>query len=213
MSRVIADLTMSLDGFVAGPDPSLEHPLGIGGEHLHEWAFAAMAWRRQHGYEGGDGGEDSLIFEELQATVGASVMGRKMYSSGEGPWEQDPMARGWWGDEPPFHYPVFVLTRHAREPLEMEGGTTFTFVTDGIESALAQAREAAGGRDVQINGGGSVVRQYLAAGLLDELQVHIAPVLLGSGTPLLGGATAKLERARVMESPTGVVHVRYRVLK
>ncbi len=213
MSRLIADLSISLDGFVAGPDPSLEDPLGIGGQQVHEWAFGAMAWREEHGFEGGEGGTDSGIIEELRATVGASIMGRKMFSGGEGPWDADPNARGWWGDDPPFHHPVFVLTQHAREPLVMDGGTTFTFVTDGIESALEQAREAAGGRDVQINGGGSVVRQYLAAGLLDELQVHTAPVLLGTGTPLLGGVTGKLETTRVMESPTGATHVRYRVLK
>jgi dihydrofolate reductase len=172
-----------------------------------------MSWREAHGREGGEAGVDSDIIDELRANVGAGIMGRRMYSSGEGPWEDDPKARGWWGDEPPFHHPVFVLTHHAREPLVMEGGTTFTYVTDGIESALEQARAAADGKDVQIHGGGTVVQQYLAAGLLDVLQVHIAPILLGSGSRLLGGSTGKLERERVIESPTGVIHVRYRTVK
>src|SRR3954454_14374730 len=213
MTTVFADLSVSLDGFVAGPDPSMQDPLGIGGMQLHEWALASMEWQQAHGHEGGEPGIDSDVIGETIARTGAGVMGRKMFSGGSGPWESDGNARGWWGDDPPFHHTVFVLTSHAREPLEMEGGTTFVFVTDGIESAIAQARDAAGGKDVQIHGGGTVVQQALGAGLLDELQIHYAPILLGSGFPLLGGTAARLERVRVLESPLGVVHVKYNVLK
>jgi dihydrofolate reductase len=212
MSQLIANLSVSLDGFVAGPDPSQQEPLGIGGEQLHEWALQAMAWREQHGRSGGEPGVDSQIFEELAATIGAGIMGRKMFSGGSGPWDGDPNPRGWWGDEPPFHHPVFVLTHHAREPLELTG-TTFYFVTDGAESALAQAREAAGDRDIQVHGGATPVQQYLATGALDVLRVTIAPVLLGSGTPLLRDVAGRLERERVLESPTGATHLHYRVRK
>jgi dihydrofolate reductase len=207
---VFADLTVSLEGFVAGPDPSLNDPLGVGGMQLHEWALTAMAWREAHGYEGGEAGVDSDVITETTSRTGAGIMGRKMFSGGSGPWEEDPNPRGWWGDEPPFHHTVFVLTSHPREPLEMEGGTTFVYVTEGFEAALAQAREAAGEKDVQIHGGATPVQQALAAGALEELQVHVAPVLLGTGTPLLAGTTGKLERVRVLESPTGTVHIRYR---
>src|SRR3954451_16605640 len=184
MTTVFADLTVSLEGFVAGPDPSLQDPLGAGGEQLHEWALAAAAWREAHGREGGERGVDSELVAETVGRTGAGIMGRRMFSGGEGPWEDDPNARGWWGDEPPFHGPVFVLTSHAREPLELQGGTTFTFVTEGIEAALEQARATAGGRDVHVGGGASVIRQYLQAGVLDELHVHVAPVLLGDGVSL-----------------------------
>jgi dihydrofolate reductase len=209
---IFADLTISLDGFVAGPDPSNEHPLGIGGEQLHEWALASFKWREAHGREGGEANVDSDIIGETIARTGAGVMGRKMYSGGSGSWEGDPNPRGWWGDEPPFHHPVFVLTHHERAPLELTG-TTFHFVTGGIEEALDRAQEAAGGKDVLIHGGGEVVQQALRAGRLDELQVHIAPVLLGSGFPLLGGTAGTLERTRVVESPSGVTHIRYRVVR
>jgi dihydrofolate reductase len=207
---VFADLSISLDGFVAGPNPSQHDPLGIGGEQLHEWAFAAAAWREAHGREGGEGGLDSDVIAETVGRTGAGIMGRKMFSGGSGGWEDDPNPRGWWGDEPPFHHTVFVLTSHPRKPLEMQGGTTFVFVTEGFDAALAQALEAAGGKDVQLHGGASPVQQALAAGALEDLQVHVAPVLLGSGTPLLGGSTGRLERVRVLESPSGVVHIRYR---
>jgi dihydrofolate reductase len=214
MSKLIADLSVSLDGFVAGPDPSLKDPLGIGGMQLHEWAFAALGWREAHGLEGGESGADSELIERLRARIGAGIMGRKMYSGGSGPWEEDPNARGWWGDDPPFHHAVFVLTQHVREPLEMDGETTFTYVSDGIESALEQARAAAGEKDIQVHGGGSAVSQYLAAGLLDELTVHIVPILLGTGTRLLQDVPAgKLERTQVIASPTGVTHVEYVVVR
>jgi dihydrofolate reductase len=208
---IFADLSISLEGFVAGPNPSQENPLGIGGMQLHEWALNASAWRKTHGYEGGEGGVDSELIAETQSRPGAGIMGRKMYSGGSGGWEDDPNPRGWWGDEPPFHHPVFVLTRHARESLELTG-TTFYFV-QGFDDALERAREAAGEQDIQIHGGGEAVQAALAAGALDELNTHVAPVLLGSGSPLLAGTTGRLERVRVVESPTGVTHIRYRVLR
>ena len=213
MAKVRCDISMSLDGFVAGPNPSLEEPLGAGGELLHEWAFAAASWRERHGLEGGETNADSDVVEESLGATGAVVMGRRMFSGGEGPWEPDPRANGWWGDDPPFHVSVFVLTHHAREPLTMKGGTTFTFVTDGLESALEQAKAGAGEKDVLVAGGASAVQQYLEAGLLDELQIHIAPVLLGGGTPLfdrLGIDPIKLEVTRVIASPAAT-HVRYTV--
>ena len=215
MTRLTFDISMSLDGFVAGPDPSLEDPLGVGGEALHEWAFAAQSWRERHGQAGGESNADSDVIAESLAATGAVVMGRRMFSGGSGPWEDDPKARGWGGDEPPFHVPVFVLTHHAREPLAMEGGTTFAFVTDGIEAALEQARAAAGGRDVAIAGGASAVQQYLRAGLVDTMQVHVAPMLLGSGTRLLdrlGDSPPGLELDRVIAS-AAVTHLRYRLAR
>ena len=188
----------------------------MGGEQLHEWAFAARSWREAHGASGGESNGDSDVVEETIARAGATIMGRKMFSGGSGPWEDDPKAEAWWGDEPPFRHPVFVLTHHEREPIAMKGGTTFTFVTDGIESALEQARVAAGEKDVHIAGGAEPVQQYLKAGLLDELQIHVAPVLLGAGTRLFDGGAGetapKLEPTRVIESPA-VTHLRYRVVR
>jgi dihydrofolate reductase len=181
---------------------------------LHEWAFAAASWREAHGLEGGEANADSDVIQEGVDRVGATVMGRRMFSGGSGPWAGDPNANGWWGDEPPFGHPVFVLTHHAREPLELEG-TTFTFVTGGIESALEQAQAAAGGKDVLVAGGGSAAEQYVAAGLVDELQLHIVPLFLGDGVRLferLGADPPALEQARVLSSPT-VTHLRYRVLR
>jgi dihydrofolate reductase len=213
MARLICDISISLDGFVAGPNPSLEHPLGEGGDLLHEWAFAATSWRESHGLEGGEKNADSEVIEEWLRATGAVVMGRKMFSGGEGAWENDPRADGWWGDDPPFHVPVFVLTHQPRETKVMEGGTSFTFVTSGIEAALEQARAAAGDKDVHLAGGASVVQQYLKAGLLDELQIHLAPVLLGDGVSLfdrLGIDPAGLEATRVITSPS-VTHLRFRV--
>ena len=186
MAKLRFQISISLDGFIAGPNPSEEHPLGEGGMQLHEWALKLAAWRRPHGREGGETNASSAVIEDALANVGATIMGRNMFGGGPGPWGEDPWD-GWWGDDPPFHTPVFVLTHHEREPLEKEGGTTFTFVTDGIESALAQAREAAGDRDVAIAGGAATVNQYLAAGLIDELRLHVAPVLLGAGERLLDG--------------------------
>jgi dihydrofolate reductase len=211
MTKVFAAISTSLDGYVAGPNPNLEQPLGAGGEELHDWVFGLEAWRGPHGLDGGETNESSPVVEETVARSGAVVMGRRMFSNGEGSWEDDPKAEGWWGDDPPFHAPVFVVTHHAREPLPMEGGTTFHFVTDGIESAIEQARAVAGEKDVQIAGGASVIQQALAAGLLDDIQVSLAPRLLGGGTPLFGpGAERDFELDRVVDAP-GVTHLRYRV--
>ena len=212
MGKVVVDISMSLDGFVAGPNPTLEEPLGEKGEELHEWVVRTNYWRERHGLEGGEEDEDSEVIREAFSSVGASVMGRKMFSGGSGPWESDPRSMGWWGDEPPFHTPVFVLTHHAREPEEMKGGTTFFFVTDGIEAAIQQARAAAGEGNVAIGGGANAIQQALAAGLVDELQVHVAPILLGGGTRLFGeGADPmRLEATRVLASPQAT-HVKFDV--
>jgi dihydrofolate reductase len=215
MSKLTFDITMSLDGFVAGPNATLEQPLGEGGEQLHEWLVGLASWRETHGLTGGTTNPDSEIVEEGMARNGATLMGRRMFSGGAGPWEDDPNAGGWWGDDPPFHMPVFVLTHHPREPVEKQGGTSYTFVTDGIEAALEQARAAAGGKDVAIAGGASVAQQYLRAGLLDELQIHVAPLLLGAGVRLFdgpGGDPLALKVTRVVESPA-VTHLRYEVEK
>jgi dihydrofolate reductase len=215
MAKLTLDISMSLDGFIAGPNQTLEQPLGEGGDRLHEWAFAAVSWRERHGLSGGETNADSEVVEEALRTTGATVMGRRMFSGGQGRWEDDPTADGWWGDDPPFHHPVFVLTHHARAPVTKQGGTTFTFVTDGIQAALEEARAAAGDKDVAVGGGANVVQQYLDAGLLDELQLHLAPVLLGDGVRLfdnLGTGQVELERTRVIESPT-VTHVKYRVVR
>jgi dihydrofolate reductase len=213
MSRFRFQLSVSLDGFVAGPDQSEEHPLGIGGEELHQWVVSLEAWRRPHGLEGGEVNASTPVMEETQANVGATVMGRNMFGGGPGPWRADRPWNGWWGDNPPFHTPVFVLTHHPREPLEMEGGTTFIFVTDGIEAAFDQAKQAAGGRDVMLGGGASVVQQYLAAGLIDEFELHLVPILLGAGARLFEHVgDLDLEQVRVVEAP-GVSHIKYRVVK
>jgi dihydrofolate reductase len=215
MSKLRSDISISADGYVAGPNQTMENPLGEGGEGLHEWVVSLAAWRGSHGLEGGEVNESSRIIEEARENVGAAVMGRNMFGPpsggdwGDGEWQ------GWWGDEPPYHYDVFVLTHHQRDPLQLEGGTTFHFVTDGIERALERATESAGGRDVMVWGGADVINQYLAAGLLDELELHIVPVLLGGGARLfdnLGGAEIGLEQLRAVEAP-GVTHVKYRVTK
>jgi dihydrofolate reductase len=212
---LIFDITTSLDGFVAGPNPSLEDPLGQGGEQLHDWAIATRAWRERHGMEGGEENADSEVVAEGIARQGAVIMGRRMFSSGSGHWEDDPNRDGWWGDDPPFRNPVFVLTHHARDRVEFENGTTFNFVTAGVEAALEQAQAAAGERDVLIAGGAETIQQYLAAGLIDEFDIHVAPMLLGSGTPLFGGAGTErpnVELTRVLSSPDAA-HLRYRVVK
>ena len=212
MPKLILDISTSLDGYVAGPNQTLEEPLGAGGERLHEWVFNTKAWREPHGMEGGEENQDSEVIAEHVGSIGATIMGRRMFSGGEGPWEDDPNRDAWWGDDPPFRHPVFILTHHAREPVAKEGGTTFTFVTDGIESALEQARAAAGEKDVAVAGGARVAQQYLDAGLLDELQIHVAPVLLGGGVRLFENEHAEIELVRVVESPA-VTHLRYRVAK
>ena len=211
MSSVTCQISMSLDGYVAGPNQSMENPIGEGGMRLHQWALATASWREHHGLPGGERNADADVIDEGVEGIGAYIMGRKMFGGGDGPWDES--WTGWWGDDPPYHTPVFVLTHHAREPLTMQGGTTFTFVTDGIESALEQAQAAAGDGDVSIAGGASAVQQYLAAGLLDELYLHIVAITLGGGERLLDDVGAQtLEPVKVVASPT-VTHVKYRVLR
>ena len=215
MSKLSCDISISLDGFVAGPNQSEENPLGEGGERLHDWVVPLAAWREAHGKEGGEVNESAQVLDEARANTGASVMGRNMFGPPAGGDWGDGQWTGWWGDDPPYHHPVFILTHHPRDPVVMEGGTTFHFVTDGIESALGQAREAAGGTDVMLWGGVQAVQQYLAAGLLDELELHVAPVLLGGGARLfdnLGDAEVQLEQVRTVEAP-GVTHLKYTIVK
>ncbi len=212
MSRLRVSISMSLDGFVAGPDQSEENPLGIGGTAVHNWFFPLKEFREMHGEQGGETNASSPVVAERVANVGATIMGRNMFSPTRGPWA-DESWRGWWGENPPFHHATFVLTHHPREPLEMEGGTTFIFVSDGIESALAQAKEAAAGADVSLGGGASTVNQYLAAGLVDELDISIAPVFLGAGERLFLGTEPgrlSLQQIRSVEGP-GVTHIKYAV--
>ena len=211
MGKVTCQISISLDGFVAGPNQSLENPIGEGGMRLHDWLVATAGWRRRHGEEGGEDGPDSEVFEELVEGVGAYIMGRKMFGGGPGPWDEE--WKGWWGDEPPYHTQVFVLTHQPRQPLTMLGGTTFTFVTDGIASALRQAQAAAGDQAVSIAGGASTIRQYLAAGSLDELYLHIVPIVLGAGERLLEDVgDPVLEPIKVVASPA-VTHIKYRIGK
>lgn len=213
MTKLRFEVSLSVDGFIAGPRQSEEHPLGIGGGQLHEWAFKLAAWRKPHGIDGGEVNASTQIVEESLENVGAVVMGRNMFGGGPGPWGDEGWD-GWWGDDPPYHTPVFVLTHHAREPLEKQGGTTFYFVTDGIESALERAREAAGSKDVSLGGGADVAQQYLAAGLLDEIRLNIVPVFLYDGARLfenIEGADARLEPMRVLQTPD-VTHLDYRIV-
>jgi dihydrofolate reductase len=211
-TKVTFEITTSLDGFVAGPNATLEQPLGQGGERLHEWVYGLASWREIHGLEGGERNADSDLLVESFNQNGAVVMGRRMFSGGAGPWADDPNPNGWWGDTPPFGVPVFVITHHPREPLALKGGTTFHFVTEGIEAAHEQAREAAGDRNVGISGGAQVAQQFLRAGLVDEMTIHLVPLLLGDGVRLFEGLgdDVKLELADVVASPT-VTHLRYRV--
>ena len=203
---------MSADGYVAGPSQSLENPLGEGGEGLHEWVIALRAWRERHGLEGGEVNASTGVLEESITNVGAEIMGRGKFGGGPGPWGDDGW-RGWWGEDPPFHMPVFVLTHHEREPLTL-ADTTFTFVTDGIEAALDQARAAAAGKDIMIGGGADVVNQYLGAGLVDELELHVVPLVLGGGARLFDGLgpEVRLDQVRSVEGP-GVTHLKYRVAR
>ena len=213
MSKVRVHISVSLDGYVAGPNQSQEEPLGEGGEGLHEWVIALKGWRAFHGMEGGEENVSTAVLKEETENVGAEIMGRgKFGPATRGPWGDDPW-QGWWGDEPPFHKPVFVLTHHEREPLTLSD-TTFTFVTGGIEEALEQARSAAAGKDVFIGGGASIINQYLAAGHVDELELHIVPIVLGGGARLFDGVgpDLRLEQVRTVEAP-GVTHVKYRVVK
>jgi dihydrofolate reductase len=210
MSKLKVTITMSLDGFVAGPNQSERDPLGVGGMQLHQWMYPLKVFRETHGEEGGEVNASTPIAEEILGNVGATIMGRNMFGGGPGPWGDHPW-NGYWGDDPPYHHPVFVLTRHPREPLEMQGGTTFRFITDGIESALGQAKNAAGAKDVSLGGGANVVQQYLAAGLLDEILVSVVPIFLSDGARLfdnLGETKPRLRQVEAVEAP-GVTHIRY----
>jgi dihydrofolate reductase len=215
MSKLRFNISMSLDGYIAGPNQSRENGLGEGGEQLHDWVVKLKSFREMHGDGGGGetGTNDDLLRVAFE-NIGATIMGRNMFGGGPGPWGDDPW-NGWWGDNPPFHTPVFVLTHHAREPLVMQGGTTFIFVTDGIESALKQAREAAGSKDVALGGGAKAAQQYLAAGLMDEMDLHVVPLILGGGERLfdnLGGSDVKVEPVHVIETPD-VTHLKYRIVR
>lgn len=211
MSKTRFQISISLDGFIAGPNQTEENPLGVGGEDLHEWMFKLAVWRRMHGMDGGEANASNALLEEAQSNLGAHVMGRNMFGGGPGPWNSEKPWKGWWGDNPPYHTPVFVITHHAREPLEMKGGTTFYFVTEGIESALDQAKNAAGGRDVLIAGGANIFQQYFSAGLIDEFELHIVPLLLHDGERLLDNVgDVKVEKVRAIDAP-GVTHIKYRL--
>jgi dihydrofolate reductase len=215
VSKLRLRISTSLDGFVAGRNQSVKEPLGVGGERLHEWVIALESWRRAHGQEGGDMNESTAVMERELANIGATIMGRNMFGGGPGPWSTAEPWTGWWGRNPPFHDAVFVLTHHAREPLSMQGGTTFFFVTDGIESTLKQASQAANGKDVALGGGAKVFQQYLVAGLIDEMEIHIVPLFLSRGAHLFDnfdGRKVKLESIRAIAGP-GVTHLKYRVLK
>ncbi len=212
MSKLRMNITMSIDGFIAGPDQSLEHPLGVGGEKLHGWLTKLAIFQDMYGGEGGEVNESSAVVEEWFDGLGATVMGRNMFGGGPGPWSHNDPWNGWWGDDPPYHTPVYVVTHHAREPLPMQGGTTFHFVT-GIESAVEQARTAAGGKDMSLAGGANVIQQCLALGLVDEMEISVVPVLLGGGSRLfdnVAGAEIELEQVRAIAAP-GVTHIKYRV--
>jgi dihydrofolate reductase len=198
--KVTSDISMSLDGFITGPNDDVSRPLGEGGERLHQWVYELASWRERHGLSGGKANRDAEVLEEAFRNVGAFLMGRRMFNHGEKPW----------GDNPPFHMPVFVVTHQSRPAVRKEGGTTFNFVTDGIESALKQAKAAAGGKDVSVSGGANIVQQVLKAGLLDEIQIHLVPVVLGGGRRLFEHlGKIELEPARVIDSP-GVTHIRFK---
>ncbi|MGQ0714867.1 MAG: dihydrofolate reductase family protein [Gemmatimonadaceae bacterium] len=211
MSKLRFRISMSLDGFVAGPHQSLKEPLGVGGERLHDWVVPLAQWRAKHGRSGGEVDESSAVVEESFSNLGATIMGRNMFGGHPGPWDPAQPWKGWWGDNPPFHHPVFVLTHHQREPLELQGGTTFTFVTAGIEDALEQARRAAGSKDIALAGGAKAAQQYLAAGLVDEMEIHLVPILLGGGERLfenVGDDLHGLELVRAVATPK-VTHLKF----
>jgi dihydrofolate reductase len=198
-------LSMSLDGYVAGANQTVDEPLGEGGERLHEWMFATRTWHEMTGQPGGSVGIDEQFAAQGFAGIGATIMGRNMFGPIRGPWTtpEGEAWRGWWGANPPYHHPVFVLTHHAHEPIEMEGGTTFHFVTDGIESALARARAVAGDQDIRLGGGAATVRAYLRAGLVDEMHLPVVPLLLGAGERVFDDLGDAVERSSSIEVTPG----------
>lgn len=203
MSRLrVQSFAVSLDGFAAGPDQGLQNPLGVGGPELMEWFFNTQVWHTMQALDGGETGIDNSFAEKGFENIGAWILGRNMFGPIRGPWP-DESWRGWWGEEPPYHVPVFVLTHHARAPLEMAGGTTFYFVTDGIESALKQARAAAGNRDVRLGGGVATIRQYLQAGLIDDLHLVLRPILMGTGENLFTSLNLRALGYECVESVPG----------
>ena len=210
MAKLRFQITTSLDGFIAGPKQSKQDPLGIGAERLHEWVFPLAFWRKMHGGEGGEVNASNQVVVESWANIGATIMGRNMFGGHPGPWDPKKPWIGWWGKNPPYHHPVFVLTHHPRPTLTLEGGNSFTFVTDGIESALEQARRAAGGKDVSLAGGAQVAQQYLKAGLVDEMELHLAPILLGAGERLFEGVKdlGGLRPVRTVAAPN-VTHLKF----
>jgi dihydrofolate reductase len=209
LSRLRLKISISLDGFAAGPDQSVNDPLGKGGMRLHEWVFPLAVWRDPHGLADGEENESSAVVLESLANVGATVMGRNMFGGHPGAWSKDKPWNGWWGDDPPFHHPVFVVTHHPREPLVLKGGNTFTFVTDGVEAAVAQAKRAAGGKDVSLGGGANVAQQCLRARLVDEMEISLVPILLGAGERLFDGVSDLhgLKLVRTVATPQ-VVHLK-----
>lgn len=211
MSKVRFGISVSLDGFVAGPGATVEEPLGRGGEELHMWAVRLQSWRESHGLEGGEVNVDDEVMRAWTSNVGATIMGRNMFGGQPGSWDEAEPWRGWWGDKPPFKHPVFVLTHHPRAPLEFDNGTSFTFVTGGIETALQQAVQAADGQDVNIGGGGETGSQYLAAGLVDVLELHLVPILLGGGARLFAGSGDDMHGLELVSTVQGdgVVHLRF----
>ncbi|HJP86495.1 MAG TPA: dihydrofolate reductase family protein [Gemmatimonadaceae bacterium] len=187
MPKLSLRISMSLDGYTSGPNQSVKEPLGVGGESLHDWVVALRVWREAHGQTGGEDNESTRVFQSEVANIGATIMGRNMFGGHPGGWDTGKPWQGWWGKKPPFHHPVFVVTHHQRAPLTMEGGTTFYFVTDGIKSALEQARRAAGSKDIALAGGATICQQYLNAGFVDEMFIHQVPILLGGGERLFEG--------------------------
>jgi dihydrofolate reductase len=210
MTKLRFNISISLDGYTAGPEQSKKNPLGIGGEGLHKWVVTLAVWRAPHGLEGGEVNESSRVMEESLVNIGATIMGRNMFGGHPGPWDARKPWNGWWGDTPPFHHPVFVLTHYPRPPLSLQGGTTFTFVTEGIEAALDQARRAARGKDVALAGGANVAQQYLNAGLGDEMELHVVPTLLAAGERLFDGVKDLdgLRPVRTVATPD-VTHLKF----
>ncbi|HEV7366791.1 MAG TPA: dihydrofolate reductase family protein [Gemmatimonadales bacterium] len=210
MAKLRFQIAMSLDGYTAGPEQSTDNPVGIGGHRLHDWVFPLAVWRAMHGLEGGAVNESTRVIEESFANLGSTIMGRNMFGGHPGPWDTNKPWTGWWGDNPPYHHPVFVLTHHPRPALTLEGGNTFTFVTDGIGSALDQARRAARGKDVSLAGGAHAAQQYLRAGLVDEMEIHLVPMLLGGGERLFEGISdlGDLRLVRTVAAPD-VTHLKF----